>query len=335
MELNKDIEPVQKRENLRVAILILLFFAGFLIYEQWNTRVYNNKIGKEKHYVLAKIVDVGKKGSRTIVYNVSGKEYRSRFHAGRNDVFTTGDYVLINIYKPDPGHFVPLHKEVPNCQDISLFQNIVFDSIPDNIENFCPFLRIVEFNWLVKNFDPVEFNSVLNISAENWPDFSKEQLVKITPYTAEKYLCGGDKNKMTKPSGSTYQYFTGQRISITDSLTGLIYYRVGEDWTGYQLAFFNKYGNLKDELFLSGTKGFVNPEAQKEATIFTDGKIIVTEIIPEDRHNRKGIFYAQCIEMTYWVKPDGTIETRAKKQFRKTVIENKSMHNRYESAGNR
>jgi hypothetical protein len=165
------------------------------------------------------------------------------------------------------------------------------------------------FKAFVNRFKNVALPFDLFIGYSGWIDFGAlEKPDEIPRDVAIKYLCAGDAGKVREPDGGFIQYYYGFKVQIFDSLFGIIYYRTTSEYNGYVLTVFDSLGKLKDELFLAGTKGIFDPEAQKEGKIFLDGKIFVEEIIPDSGIDWNAPFKASIVQTFYQVSSNGEIK---------------------------
>lgn len=167
-----------------------------------------------------------------------------------------------------------------------------------------------EFKAFMSRFKDVALPFDLFVGYSGWIDFGAlEKPEEIPRDVAIKYFCAGDVGKVREPDGGFIQYYYGYKVQVTDSLYGVIYYRTTTDYSGYVLAIFDSMGGFKDELFLAGTKGLFDPEAQKEGKIFLDGKISVEEIVPDSSIDWKVSFKARIVRTFYQVTSSGEIKS--------------------------
>lgn len=164
-----------------------------------------------------------------------------------------------------------------------------------------------EFEVFTRPFPHRKLPYEINVASSDWIDFNSDKNSEIDRKNVIKFLCNKDSNAVLQPGGGYYQYYYGYQFKW-DSVIGLIYYRISNNYIGYMLSVFDSKGHLQDSLFLSGVKGEFDPEAQKESVIGVNGTIEVCEVIMNHGIEYSGnVFRADYVTITYRINPNGKI----------------------------
>jgi len=165
----------------------------------------------------------------------------------------------------------------------------------------------VGFSNFSKNFKKRNLPYELSLFNKDWVDFYSP-IKEINRDSVVKFLCEGNKNKILASGGGYEQFYYGYQINIQDSIIGLIYYRTSSTYSGYVLSMFNKKGKMSGELFLAGTNGEYDIEAQKEANLFENGQIEIKEIIlNKNTSQKKEMLDAKIIRSRFEVLQNGEV----------------------------
>jgi len=182
------------------------------------------------------------------------------------------------------------------------------------------------------NFSKRNLPYELQIGDSDWIKFTPSDFKEIHRDTAIKYLCENDTKKVLDPKGGYYRYYYGYRIAIHDTLVGLLYFRSSSEYSGYILSLFGEKGKLLNEIFLAGTKGEYNIEAQKESKLYEDGSIEIKEIVlSKDAVGKSEPYDAKIRTTRYEISASGKIKpTQDSTIVSKSVFQDKDRYRVYE-----